>query len=595
MANPIPSGLKEKLFFLGCLLFLTLGFYNNFWKAADQGFYSEFDKSSESLILGRLGMSEREGLFAHGGLTGRFPTPEGKDSVLYQYEVYEDQLEVETDVFHTYDSQTGGQAITFALIDIVSPLSNQANVQLYKLLNSALAALVFLLIVFWVYQNFGFGTALITFIFILFSQGITVFARHLYWSLWAFYVPFLAVLAALLVEKRKDIQFSASKMIGLVFLAVLVKFFYTGFEYITTTLIMLVTPFVFYAILDKWPFRKLVNRVLYSAVGSIAAALMSSVFIVLQISAVKGSLASGVDHIVGSFLRRSWGDPNNFSDTYRASLESSIPEVLGRYLIRTPAPPFDLQNIFVNFSGADLWKMNYGGLIFLFAAFSVLYFMGKKYDFIDAGDSKKQTALILTCWVSILAPLSWLILFKGHSYIHRVLNYIVWYMPFAILGFAVISSVIMSMKTRAYQFLSVAGIFLVFFVSDYQEKQLGRVVENYNQVQEIRSSALLHQAESGFSIYAHQDRIWYVKEAAQEQDREATFFLEFIPADRSAVQGETLEFDYRSGSIQFPWWTGKGKLLIVSQPLPSYAIDEIRTGQQAEGTSIWQTRLVIEN
>ena len=47
-------------------------------------------------------------------------------------------------------------------------------------------------------------------------------------------------------------------------------------------------------------------------------------------------------------------------------------------------------------------------------------------------------ALIITFWVSIIAPLSWFILFKSHSYIHTHMNFIVWYMPFALLGYVLL-------------------------------------------------------------------------------------------------------------------------------------------------------------
>jgi hypothetical protein len=49
---------------------------------------------------------------------------------------------------------------------------------------------------------------------------------------------------------------------------------------------------------------------------------------------------------------------------------------------------------------------------------------------------------------SILAPLSWLIIFKAHSYVHTFMNNIVWQMPFTIYGFAVCGLVIQSLVTR---------------------------------------------------------------------------------------------------------------------------------------------------
>jgi hypothetical protein len=45
-------------------------------------------------------------------------------------------------------------------------------------------------------------------------------------------------------------------------------------------------------------------------------------------------------------------------------------------------------------------------------------------------------ALLAATWFSLLAPLSWFVLFKAHSYIHTQINFILWQMPFTIFGFA---------------------------------------------------------------------------------------------------------------------------------------------------------------
>jgi len=53
---------------------------------------------------------------------------------------------------------------------------------------------------------------------------------------------------------------------------------------------------------------------------------------------------------------------------------------------------------------------------------------------------RQQLALAAMTWVSILAPLSWFIIFKGHAYAHTHMDHIVWYMPFMLLGAALTGS-----------------------------------------------------------------------------------------------------------------------------------------------------------
>ena len=45
-------------------------------------------------------------------------------------------------------------------------------------------------------------------------------------------------------------------------------------------------------------------------------------------------------------------------------------------------------------------------------------------------------ALIWTAWASIVAPLSWILLIKGHSAYHMFIDPIVWHMPFTIFALA---------------------------------------------------------------------------------------------------------------------------------------------------------------
>jgi hypothetical protein len=69
-----------------------------------------------------------------------------------------------------------------------------------------------------------------------------------------------------------------------------------------------------------------------------------------------------------------------------------------------------------------------------------LFFLRKRLG--SEREKQCSIALIIATWFSILAPLSWFVIFKAHSYIHTHMNYIVWQMPFTLLGFAVCGLVV---------------------------------------------------------------------------------------------------------------------------------------------------------
>jgi hypothetical protein len=72
-------------------------------------------------------------------------------------------------------------------------------------------------------------------------------------------------------------------------------------------------------------------------------------------------------------------------------------------------------------------------LIFIIFSLVAAWLMWKS---IDPSFKRKSQAFLGMTWFSLLAPLSWFIVFKAHAYIHLNLDYFVWQAPFTILGFA---------------------------------------------------------------------------------------------------------------------------------------------------------------
>jgi len=446
-----------------CLTALTIGFYSNFWKAANQDWFNFFQYDSESLVIGKLALSERQSIFSEGGLLGRYyNTATIKDAGLYQYELYKNNSNTIDNNFKTYNSQIGGQAFTFAILDYISPFSNVNNLKIFKLLTSVLTALFLSLILLWFFENIGVGTAIFTLILILFSQWITVFGNNLYWSLWSFYIPFITTLTIFSMEIKKNKTLSIKTIYILVFLSVFLKCFYSGMEYITTTLIMLVIPIFYYASIDNWKLRILFNRILAASVSSIAAIILSFTILSIQLATVKGSMTKGFKHIWYSFIKRTYGDSSDYSDIIKESFDSRLSEVLLNYL---NGVAINFNNILTKSSDSELLKIEFDELIILIVLFSCLGLLLSKFYGKYIINTKKTVALITTCWLSILAPLSWIILFKGHSYLHTHMNHIMWYMPFAILGYAVIGHVIFLFSKVIFSYFKTINPLGIIYIS----------------------------------------------------------------------------------------------------------------------------------
>jgi Na+/H+-translocating membrane pyrophosphatase len=156
--------------------------------------------------------------------------------------------------------------------------------------------------------------------------------------------------------------------------------------------------------------------------------LLNAILFSYQLSTLKGSFFYGLKYMLYCFLKRSHGNSSDFPEGFKASLESNVFDVLRTYL---------------NAHGISIGRQSFhfNTIIIIFIIFSLISIFSKKISPTNYKYRSKNIALIITTWVSILAPLSWFIVFQAHSYIHTTFDEIVWYMPFTLFGTALIGSV----------------------------------------------------------------------------------------------------------------------------------------------------------
>ena len=444
-----PESIKKIAIWVVSTLLLFFGFYTNLWRVAEQDWFDRHQKDTESHIMGRMVKSRQDGIFSAGGLNG-WGTAKSPDAEWIpptertpQYTAYLHKLSFEN--FSTYNSQPGGQGMIFSLLDRLIPLSPQTKLRFFYVLTALLSALALTFIIDWFYEEFGLLPALFVLGSALLSQWLTVFGKNLWWCLWAFYLPMLAVFYFLKhhreLVKRRFIKFGI-----LIFIAVSIKCFINGYEYITTTLIMMTTPCIYYAIVDKWNRQQCFKWSLAAVIGSGLAMFLSLIMLCFQIGAVKGGFVNGIEHVIWSFGKRTYARAEDFPPIYTASLDAGP---LGVVITYVKGVFFDFNN-YLSQSNAfvtnHIFKIRYYYLIVLLIAISVPLFLRSRK--MTAERQRQHIALICTTWFSILAPLSWFVIFKAHSYIHTHMSFLLWQMPFTFFGFAVFGAAIISWKTN---------------------------------------------------------------------------------------------------------------------------------------------------
>ena len=346
----------------------------------------------------------------------------------FQFDIYKKGLEIGPAHFIIYDSQMGGQAMIFALLDKISPFSNSLNLYLFWMINSFSMAFLLTLFVSWVYKNYGFSASLITFLLLLISPWLTFFGKDLYLMLSSFYLPFIIMLYLLFSEFKGKTKISLRKLFlistGLIF----VKLFFSGFEFITSALVMFTIPLFHYMFLSKWKMKFFLKRFTSVALGAISGIIMYAVLFSYQLSTLKGNFLYGFKYMLYCFLKRTYGNSADFPEGFKESLESNVIVVLKQY--------FHSKTIDIGMVG-----ISFGVLFCIFIIFSLLSMAPENITPTTYANRKRNIPLVFTTWISVLGPFSWFIIFKAHSFVHLDFDEIVWYMPYCLFGFALIGSV----------------------------------------------------------------------------------------------------------------------------------------------------------
>ncbi|MBD3843072.1 MAG: hypothetical protein IE909_14570 [Campylobacterales bacterium] len=423
---------KNAVLLFAAFIILVLSFQFNFFGAATKSFFEGHQRDSESLVLGRIIETKNNGFLSNGGFLGRYASD---DPVGFQYEAYVNDLVPES-TFGGYRQSFGLQGYFYAVLDsgfsIFGVDSGSKRLFLSKLVTSSLLALLLVLFIYFVNQNFGIFTAFLTTALLATSQWLVVFSNNLYWMFFLIILPFIVV-NSFLQFKSQGIFPSLEKrfyiLYLLVFLAVFIKSL-AGYEYISTILISTVVPLVFFAINDGWKLKTFFTRFVLVGLSGLAG-FFTAIFVhLLQLANTLGSFSKGLEHLWYTVAKRTHGDPNTVDEVYRRSLESNVFDVILKYW---NGRAFNLDSLlgyggFLNFSSIIIF------IIILTIIITSLSFLIKSMH----TDRNKNLAMIAALWFSISAPLSWHLLAKGHSFIHGHMNHVLWYIPFLLIGFAYI-------------------------------------------------------------------------------------------------------------------------------------------------------------
>ncbi len=422
---------------LVALPLLFAAFSVNLFETANADWFRNHQRGPEGQIAGRMVISRRDGFFSHAGFNGECRTMDRKFH--FQDEIYlEERI---CTIYTPYISQTGMQALSAAAFDALTGFSRARTWSLLHLITALFSAIFVGLLLAWIGREFGhlaFASALLS---TLASPWMTVYGRNLYWMMGVFYLPILSVIW-LLDRELRGRALSRRGAVLTIAGGVLFKCLFSGYEFMTTTLIMMMVPLVYVAWSQRWPSRRFLETGLWFSGAALLGVLLSAIILVAQIASLKGGVTDGVAHIAESFERRTYGNADELPGMYRTSLEIGTLEVVSMYLNGTAfghARPFDGPRPETLDAAGRFTYRDFIYLLILTSAIALglvkrLRGQGARHDRLEA--------LLISSWFAFLAPLSWFVIFKAHSYIHTHVNFLTWHLPFVPLGAALLGYLI---------------------------------------------------------------------------------------------------------------------------------------------------------
>jgi hypothetical protein len=401
-------------------LCLLLSFNNNFFKTvSDQYQFDVFLIDNQSLIWGRIAHSDQNGMFADGLFMGRcFPVPddcEGNDSKCakrYQKKIYLNKHKFEEYV--AYESHPAFQTLFFTSINSIFNFDPNFSVSLFLFLTALINAIVVTVLIMTIFGRFGNFVTFFIAVALIFNYWFVCYGNELLMFFGFLLIP---LIVSWRVFEKASIEKRGVDLRGFlyIFLAILIKCLFTGFEFISCAVLSVIVPVIFFSGTKFLELKKSFWQLILLGFASIAAILFTVGVLGIQIGGFS-DFGSGIELLRSRFILRTVG-------VGVISQESlNIFSVLNTY--------FNIEAI----SFTESIHSSFKGILIIILIASLFLLLIKKHG-----------KLIITSLVAFLVSISWLILFRQHAVVHPHINPIICYIPFLFFGFAIIGLAIQEM------------------------------------------------------------------------------------------------------------------------------------------------------
>lgn len=403
---------RYKLFALLLIFSLLAVVCLELWKCQPQ---SAWQADSEALIWARMADAQKNGILTEGGLLRSYENDTSIEAEtvwkLYAQNALPDQTNF------VYPRQSGFQGTLDACLAVIMQalgIGNESIQNMIWRLNSTALVFTVLLLCWWIFEEFGWAAALGAASCLLLSSWMKGTMANAYWVTWTMFLPL--VITAFMGRSQSVCGHIKKRWYVALFVCILIRFL-CGYEFTSTVMLATEVPVLYYFLKadDRNQKKQWVRIAFLIGVLELAAFAVSLGITALQIMAwQQQGLASAFSSILDAAKYRTGAmvtqdDMQQYSEAISNSLSASRLSVVKKYLTSSEA----------------LWSTwSVRELCFFWLTSAVCCKVAGSLS----GRKLIRQGLIVA--FSMLPALSWYFLASGHAYIHTVVDYLLWLIPF---------------------------------------------------------------------------------------------------------------------------------------------------------------------
>lgn len=326
------------------------------------------------------------------------------------------------ELFGVYTSNITAHRFIYRALNKIPNLSNEQVISIIETSNCLLMAIMIAIILYWIKNITNITTAyILLFILGFIAPSLTMIGKNLYWVAWSLFLP---MVSSILIINSKKLKFIKKRNIILFFVALITclikQLFY--FEFITTVMISMMIPIIYYIISEKLDLKEAFKIFIWMTMGALISFVIANLIKLMMLSIDLGTLKDAINVVVENLNKRILGNENSLDKSIAYSATVSLKNVL---LIMGLKTSISIKGV------VTLTQLNTIGIMLAITILESVRFLLRNRNIFNVN-------LLVCSWISLLAPLSWFILAKPHTYIHNIHCSMIWFIPFNILAYAFI-------------------------------------------------------------------------------------------------------------------------------------------------------------